>query len=116
MSSRSGGFKRSKTTGEFIRDKLSEEEDYTFNIYKKFKKEMSKRYKPGSYQNFQHFFWALRKLEIIEATKHSMATKKLKDGSLLEYPQLKSRTYYRIVEGREDDPAWRNPWKALKEL
>jgi len=107
-----GGFKREVPTGLWIRDRLLEEEAHIHDLYRRHKLELLKKgYKPGTYQNFLNYFNVLKKLGLIEEVGRAPAVKILKNGSEKEYSHLHERIYYRITKGKENDPAWQNPWK-----
>lgn len=93
------------STGVWIRDHLLEVgEDYPLRMYKLLKREKKLRgVKCGSYQSFRQYVWWLRRLELIEFVRSEPS----------ENPVLEGRRYYRVVEGKEDDPAWRNPRRSL---
>ena len=92
-------------TGVWIRDHLLEVgEDYLAGMYREFKRDKKAReVKCGSYQTFRQHIWWLRKLGLIEFVRSEPS----------ENPVLEGRRYYRVVAGRENDPAWRNPRRSL---
>lgn len=93
------------STGLFIRDHLLDVgEDYSQAIYRKLKKEKTKRgVKVGSYSSFRQYMWWLAQLKLIEFARSESS----------QNPILQDRRYYRIVPGAEDSPAWQNPRRYL---
>ena len=57
-----------------------------------------------SYAHVVKYFWMLKKLGLIQEAKHEDVNSK---GSEL------GKTYYMIVPGMEDHPAWANPARHL---
>lgn len=87
-----------KLTGLAIREfLLAVGEGYPYWFYRCFKK-----VKPTtSYQSVARYFYILRKLGLIEFVRE--------EPSNSRFP----RKYFRIVPGREDDPAWLHPQEEL---
>ena len=101
-----GGFKRAKTTGEWVRDHLSEVgEDYPGSMYRQYKEwilRVSKKEDPKtpSYQSFRNAVWQLKKLGLIVPTRK-------------EKGEGRSRRQYYTISGSLNHPGWRDPRKAL---
>ena len=93
------------STGVWVRDHLLEVgEDYVAAMYRGFKRDKQRTgVRCGSYQGFRQYIYWLRRLGLIEFVR----------GEPSENPVLEGRRYYRVVPGREKDPAWRNPRQAL---
>lgn len=110
MTIKKGGFKRKIKTGIWIRDALIKKgEAHIHELYIEHKRDLrsiNKDYKTGEYQNFRTYFYVLRKLGLVEETRKEAPPQKANK------PWLHDRTYYRVVKGREEDPAWQNPFKA----
>ncbi len=87
-----------RLTGMAIREFLLKVgEAYPYWFYRCFKK-----VKPStSYQSVARYFYILRRLGLIEPTRV--------EPSRSRFP----RHYFRIVPGREDDPAWFHPQEVL---
>lgn len=60
-------------------------------------------YTPPSYKSVQNFIYVLRKLDLITLAKE------VPDPA---HPYRFPRRYYRLVAGKENDQAWRNPQDA----
>jgi len=92
-------------TGLFIRDYLlKHKRGYGQEIWRSLKAERAERgIITGSYQSFRvNYIYVLKKLGLIEPVKRERV-----------HPKMFARTYYSIIPGREDDPAWRHPQIAL---
>lgn len=101
-----GGFKRSMTTGEWVRKRLLEVgEDYPHHMYTEYKAwqiRVSRKEKPktASYQSFRNIVWQLKKLGLITPTR------KEKGKGI-------SRRQYYAISGSLNHPGWRDPRKVL---
>lgn len=131
-----GGFKRDTSTSLWIRDHLIRVgKDYPQQMSTLFRMQMrDKGYHPGSYQTFRIFIRALVRLGLIELVEEEIIdpqdfavshTKEEVEKLRSEGARLKqgnpeflhsTRNYYSIVAGKEEDPAWDNIWKAIKEM
>jgi hypothetical protein len=92
-------------TGIFIRDYLlKHKQGYVQEIWRSLKAERDERgIVCGSYPSFRaNYIYVLKKLGLIRPVKRERV-----------HPKMFPRTYYSIVPGREDDPAWRHPQIAL---
>ena len=93
-------------TATMIRDFLRiSREEYPENMYRRIKESLEHQgYSSPTYKSIQNLFYVLRRLELIPFRR---------DEAIPHRPHLKMRRYYDLVPGREDDPAWRNPFHAL---
>jgi len=93
------------STGRWIRYHLTEEvaEDYVYRMWKAFeavKKEAGQ--KEATYYNFTRYIWVLKELQLVEVSR--------KEPS--DFPN-RDRSYYRVLPGGIEDPAWEDPQGAL---
>lgn len=93
------------STGDLIKEVLfNHGESFVMQIHR----EMSARldalgYKIPMYTSVSKMIYVLRKLGLVRRTR--------KESAIVA--TAKARQYYELVPGREDDPAWRNPYDAL---
>ena len=95
-----------KTWGLFVRDfLLRKKEAYTEQIWREYNLYLARNgYPPVKYSTMRKYMWILRKLGLIELSRVEQV------GDPLGH--LQPRFYLKIVEGKENDPAWYNPQVA----
>jgi len=93
-------------TAEMIRGLLiSRREAYPREIYHYLKAEITEMgYKPPSYNSVRKMIYVLEKMGLIRFVR---------EEPVAEFPTAFKRRYYEVTPGREEDPAWRNPYAAL---
>lgn len=97
-----GGFKREKTTGEWVRDRLERGPDaYVKELHNGFTAWCEERgYTPPSYDSFRRTIWLLKELGLVEVARTEPG----------DNPALPDRRYYTVRSGaRRDHPGWRDP-------
>jgi len=94
------------STGQLIRDFLSEvDEAYPKEIHAYLKTVVEAMgLQPPTYQSTRKFIYVLAKLDLIRVSRQE---------SVVGYPTAFKRRYYTLTPGREEDPAWLNPYAAL---
>lgn len=89
-------------TGEWIRSHLLKvREDYVYSVWKQYREHVKGRYKAPTYENFRRYVNLLKKLGLIIPIR----------VVVMDNRPNWSRTYYKVVAGKENNPAWRNPYK-----
>jgi len=84
---------------------ISRREAYPREIYRYLKAEISRMgYKPPSYNSVRKMIYVLEKMGLIRFVR---------EEPVAEFPTAFERRYYEVTPGREEDPAWRNPYAAL---
>jgi hypothetical protein len=80
------------------------------------RKKGRRRYLQPTYDSTRQMFNVLRRLAVIERVEFVSPVLKRHDLSRFKLgskPLPISKNFYQIVEGKENDPAWRDPRKAL---
>ena len=91
----------SHNLGLLIRDILLEKKEaYVYEVLKEVKSRVNTF--RGSYDTFRRYFYILRKLELIEKVREEKVPEE-------NIPFEAKRIYYKIKEGKENDPAWEDP-------
>lgn len=94
------------STGQLIKDFLREvAEAYPKEIHDYLKTVVAAMdLRPPTYQSTRKFIYVLHKLGLITLSR---------EESVVGYPTAFKRRYYALTPGREEDPAWLNPYAAL---